>query len=68
MVEPGPEPAKLTQSFKSGRSFIHTLDFNGNQISPLAGFSMRASLGLWEMDERWRWNQIYSFKKWQESI
>ena len=46
MLKTGPELVLLPQRFKSGRSLIHTVILNGNQMSLLAGFSNKALLRL----------------------
>ena len=43
------EPDCLPKGFKPVRCHIHTVSFNGNQISPLLGFSARAPLSQWEL-------------------
>ena len=51
MVKTGLEHAWLPQSLNPRCSLIHTVNFSGNQIFPLAGFSTTVPLRLEEVDE-----------------
>lgn len=56
MVNTGPDPAWLAQSFKWGRSLIHTVDFDWNQIPVLVDFQRALRWGY----ERLRWSQLWN--------